>query len=213
MISAPNNRDEPIRFQHQEKPRTEVQNLLTELPATSRVLDLGCGTGNNAIVFANAGHHVTAVDSDDTSVDHLRSLHLDRLDVVHSTIEAFLDGDSRANDGTGYDVVIAAMVLHFMTPTDGGAALRLSQRATAAAGLNVVTTYLIDPMLGPEYTWQLQPGELRDAYGQSWEVLAYTEKHPFTLSTVRTAPQLRRWLRGRRGYKSARIVARKEASQ
>ncbi|HEY8229723.1 MAG TPA: class I SAM-dependent methyltransferase [Rhodanobacteraceae bacterium] len=59
-----------------------------EFPPKSRLLDLGCGTGIDAVEFARRGHHVTATDWSPRMVERTRSLAahaelLSRIDARH----------------------------------------------------------------------------------------------------------------------------------
>jgi SAM-dependent methyltransferase len=57
-----------------ERPAPEVIDLIGTQSPDERpdVLDLGCGLGRHAIVFAQAGFRVTATDRSETAVAHLR---------------------------------------------------------------------------------------------------------------------------------------------
>jgi len=59
-----------------------------EFPSESRLLDLGCGTGLDAVEFAQRGYHVTAIDWSPRMVERTRSLAaqaelLPRVDARH----------------------------------------------------------------------------------------------------------------------------------
>ncbi|MDO6589950.1 class I SAM-dependent methyltransferase [Loktanella sp. D2R18] len=45
------------------KPEAEIASFATRLSPGSRVLDLGCGVGRHALMYAAQGHNVTALDA------------------------------------------------------------------------------------------------------------------------------------------------------
>jgi SAM-dependent methyltransferase len=191
-------------YNYYDETRSEVLAVLDQLPKSSAVLDAGAGFGNNARELLARGHSVTATETSPTALlrlEQLRSDHPDRLAVRCQSVAEL--------DDTGeFDAVICTMVLHYLTPQAGRDALERLKNATKPGGLCIVTSYLAASDLPNEYIWRLQPGELRAGFA-SWRILRYEESYPFTLSKIRSAPQLARWLRGRRGYKAARIVAQR----
>lgn len=73
------------------------------------VLDLGCGLGRNAIAFAQAGFHVTAIDLSPTAISHLqgwaRQLDLRIQTLVCDFVEEVFSPES-------FDIVISINVLY-----------------------------------------------------------------------------------------------------
>lgn len=47
--------------------------ILARLPKHARILDLGCGSGHDALIFLKAGHRVDGVDALDIFVDRARA--------------------------------------------------------------------------------------------------------------------------------------------
>lgn len=80
--------------------RVEVQFLrdLVELAPGARVLDLGCGTGRHATVFADQGYEVTGVDFSPAMIAAARS---------KGSAATFVEADVREfRDGSHYDLVV-----------------------------------------------------------------------------------------------------------
>lgn len=193
-------------YNYHHEARSEVLAVLDQLPKSCTVLDVGAGFGNNARELLARGHRVTATETSPTALSRLKKLrngHLNHLAVRRQSV-------TDLDDAGEFDSVICTMVLHYLTPKAGRDALGRLKNATKPGGLCIVTSYLSGPDLPDEYLWPLRPGELRAGFA-SWQVLRYEESYPFTLKKIRSAPQLVRWLRGRRGYKAARIVARRPA--
>jgi len=82
------------RVSFREHERRLLDRLLEGLPANSRVLDLGCGTGRpNAEYIAAQGHRVTGVDQSDSMLARARALLPDG-----AWIKAELDGFETRQD-------------------------------------------------------------------------------------------------------------------
>lgn len=82
------------------------------------------------------------------------------------------------------------------------------QTWTKPGGLNVITSYLDCNDLTNDYSFLLQAGELPEVY-KDWEIIQYTESYARTLGNAKGLKDIVRILQGQRGYKSARILARK----
>jgi SAM-dependent methyltransferase len=148
---------------------SNVWNALYERPASlalvgdvagKRVLDAGCGAGAHAAVLLQRGGVVIGVD---TSAG-LLTLAAQRLGSGVRLVQADL-GDPLPFDEDSFDVVLAALVMHYLP--DWAPTLREFHRVLAPAGRLVISTHhpFMDHMLagGEDYfatydfteTWQL----------------------------------------------------------
>ncbi|HEY1645004.1 MAG TPA: methyltransferase domain-containing protein [Candidatus Saccharimonadales bacterium] len=185
-------------------PRQQVIELIDLLETPSDILDIGAGFGNNCIPLLEAGHTVTATETNEDCIAYLNELkaqYPNRLNVVEAPIQAL----PAAPD---YDAVICTMVLHFLTNNEAAHAISAMQHVTRKGGYNVITTYLASQEIGSEYTWLIDPQKLPEYY-KDWTTVSYEESYPFTLDRVKTTRQLARWLLGKKGYKSARLITRR----
>ncbi|MCB9668107.1 MAG: class I SAM-dependent methyltransferase [Alphaproteobacteria bacterium] len=101
----------------------------TEAPPGS-VLDLGCGQGRDALMFARAGHRVVGVDVSSVGVEQMlataRSEHLD----VHGVV-----CDIRTyRPETTFDIVVLDRVLHMLDPEDRLPVLATAMQAVTPGG-------------------------------------------------------------------------------
>lgn len=192
-------------YNHYGQPRTEVVRALKQICiGEACILDIGAGLGNNlAVVLEHAGRIVTTETSPECLcyLERAREQHPERIEVRNESV-ADLSLTSR------FDLVACTMVLHFVSADLGPGALIRIKSAVKPGGLCVVTSYLQQPGLSEEYTWLLAPEELRTAFA-GWEITYYAESYPFVLQRARTARELLRWLRGARGFRAARIIARR----
>ena len=97
-----------------------------------RVLEIGCGTGANAIYLAKRGFEVTAVDMSPTAIERARTRceqHDALLRIVLDDIFTF-----SKNSGT-FDLVFDGGFYHFIRQTDLGRFLDLLWRVTYPGSL------------------------------------------------------------------------------
>lgn len=190
-------------YNYPSEPRQQVVELINLLKTSSDILDIGAGFGNNCIPLLEAGHTVTATETNEECVVYLNNLsakYPGRLSVIEAPIQDLRNSPK-------YDAVICTMVLHFLTENEAERAISTMQRATRKGGYNVITNYLAGQEIGSEYTW-LVDSEKLPKYYKGWTIVSYEESHPFTLMRVKTARQLARWVLGRKGFKSARLIAK-----
>jgi SAM-dependent methyltransferase len=107
----------------------EVAALLS--PA-SRVLELGCGTGGDALYFAALGHQVTAIDHSQTVIDRAIAT-LAGLTGVSFEVADFTPPLSQT-DGA-FDAVYARLSLHYFGDAVTKALFREIHRVLAPGGL------------------------------------------------------------------------------
>ncbi len=105
-----------------------IEWLLRQIPAKSRVLELGYGDGLVTAALANAGCELTVLEGAATLVDRARRAHPD-VKCVHSLFEDF-----RAD--LAYDFILASHVLEHVD--DPPAILRLITSWLAEAGKIVI---------------------------------------------------------------------------
>lgn len=169
------------------------------------MLDIGAGYGNNTDLLLAHGCRVIALE---TNPDAVAALQHRAAGMPAALRVAAVSADAFVADEP-YDAVVCCMVLHFLEgPAAASRMIGTMKSWTKPGGYNVVTSYLQTAALPDEYSCLLQPDELRNLY-HGWDILWYEESYPHTLRNVRSSRELLRILRGRRGYKAARILARK----
>lgn len=94
--------------------------VLGEIERQGDLIDIGCGTGRDALFFASHGLNVVAVDASETAVAICRSLQkesgAERLNVVHASLDDadLLDQVSQHRIG-GRATIYARFFLHAIT--------------------------------------------------------------------------------------------------
>lgn len=110
-------------------PFVEFADLCGELEAGT-VLDLGCGQGRDALMFARAGHRVVGVDVSQVGVRQMRAVaKAEGLDVKGVVADLTTYRPTRR-----FDVVILDRVLHMLPEKTRRAVLRRAMAAVASGG-------------------------------------------------------------------------------
>ena len=148
-------RMEPARFVREFYP----------LAPGNRAIDLACGGGRNAIFLAQKGFEVDAVDISSVAIEALKAKAAGLA--VHPLCA---DLDTFEPKAGVYDL---ALMINFL---DRGLLRRMAE-AIGPGGVIVVETYMKHPENekagNPDFL--LNPGELRDFFGERFETLAYEE--------------------------------------
>lgn len=110
-------------------PFAEFEAFCGEAEAGS-VLDLGCGQGRDALMFARAGHRVVGVDVSSVGITQMReAARAEGLDVEGVVADIRTYGPDRR-----FDVVILDRVLHMLAAADRIPMLETAMGAVAPGG-------------------------------------------------------------------------------
>lgn len=104
------------------------------------ILDLGCGTGNHAILLAQRSYQVTGVDCSPEMLVHAQQKATELSQRSMSNVPTFMQGDVRSLDvGQTFDAVLMmfAVLGYQLTNDDVLAALRTVRRHLRPGGLFV----------------------------------------------------------------------------
>ncbi|RAU91740.1 class I SAM-dependent methyltransferase [Mycolicibacter senuensis] len=125
------------------EPDARVWELASEAPApaTCRILDIGAGTGRNALALARRGHPVDVVEMTATFADILRQeAQRDSLDVRVIVRDVFVDADDLRDD---YDLIVLSEVLtDFRSTQQLRTLFELAARHLATGGRLVFNAFL-----------------------------------------------------------------------
>ena len=142
----------------------------------SKLIDLGCGEGRNAVFFAREGFQVVGLDASPAGLEKTKRF-AEEVGVNIETVEA--DIITYKPDDT-YEVVFSTGTLQYL-PTD----LRRQwfkryKAATAAEGIHVMSVFVKKPFItkAPDSETSAYPykcGELLGYYWD-WEILYCTEE-------------------------------------
>lgn len=125
------------------EPDARVLQLATEAadPATHRVLEIGAGTGRNALALARRGHPVDAVEMTPKFAEMLRTeADRDSLDVRVIARDVFAESDDLRDD---YQLIVLSEVLtDFRSTHQVRSLFELAARCLAPGGRLVFNTFL-----------------------------------------------------------------------
>ncbi|KAA8997709.1 SAM-dependent methyltransferase TehB [Affinibrenneria salicis] len=138
-----------------------------------RALDLGCGSGRNALYLNKMGFDVAACDKNASGIDSLNAMikseGLRRITAgVYDINEAAID--------TQYGFILSTVVMMFLAPTRIPAIIDNMQQSTLAGGYNLIVAAMsTDDVPCPlPFSFTFKQQELRDYY-RAWEIIKYNE--------------------------------------
>ena len=96
---------------HSSKKTAFAEETNKQIPASSTILELGCGEGNDSIYFAEQGHTILATDFSDVAIEQ------DKQRWAHSNLTFKVQDISQPLqfDSAFFDVVYARLSLHYFT--------------------------------------------------------------------------------------------------
>ncbi len=149
---------------HIDAPSSWVLRFADQVAAVGRVLDVACGAGRHARLFAQRGHHVDAVDRD---IEALREA--SRSFPGITAIQADIEAGPWPFPGAHYDAVVVTNYLHRpLFPA--------LLAAVEPGGLLIYETFALgNERYGrpAKAEFLLKPGELLNVVHGQFEVLAY----------------------------------------
>ncbi len=153
---------------------SEMQELMAHIQSGD-ALDLGCGSGRNALFLQQQGFNVTAFDANPNAIEKLQHIiEEEQLD----NISAHLADANLANVKETYDVIISTVVLMFLARDRHPDIIANMQAQTRSGGYNLIVCaldtedYPCDDTL--PFKSPMQAGELKNYY-QDWHIKKYNE--------------------------------------
>jgi len=150
------------------KPKQIVVEYEPAIPS-GIVLDLGCGTGDNAIFIAGQGRTVEAVDNSAKAIRELE----DKAGPVWGRIAVIKQNVEDFRFSMSYAAIISTCVLHFLEKTQIAELVDNMKRHTLQKGLNIVSVFTKNGELSGLTFFE--NNELRKMYAD-WDILHYSEK-------------------------------------
>jgi SAM-dependent methyltransferase len=159
------------RFDDAYKTRTapwvidEPQPAIVELQRAgwihSRVLDIGCGTGEHTILLTRLGYHVLGIDFSPHAVEHARA------SAAEKGVDARFEVADAMNLGSdpGYQTVVDSALFHIFDDADRARYVSSLHAAVRPGGL-VHVLALSDA--GRGFGPQVSEADIRGAFGEGW---------------------------------------------
>lgn len=150
------------------KPRQIIYDIL-KYKKKGTVLDLGAAWGRHALFLAHKGFQVMAVNSEKEAVVKIKQRVKESGLKVVSSQSDIREYETKKR----FDVVIATMVLHFLSKCEVAAMIKKMQDWTSPNGLNVILVYTDKNPKGLR-KYLFKPKELASYY-KTWDILQYSE--------------------------------------
>jgi tellurite methyltransferase len=134
------------------------------------VLDVGTGTGRNALFLAKSGFKVTALDSVKSKIEALKKEARKRevkLNYIKANIASFKPFKK-------YDVILANMSLHFLKESQVSKTIKKLQDYTKKNGLNLIAVHTDRNPKSHYRPYLFKRNELKNYY-RGWKIVKYNE--------------------------------------
>jgi len=130
------------------------------------ILDLGCGPGLYAEIFAKKGHNVTGIDISKNSIEYAKKSAKDkRLDITYLNT-SYLEENLQLDN---YDLVVLIFTdLGVLTPTERESLLKLISRVLKKGG-----TFIFDVLKDQEIEKKTSPKTWEVSKGGFWKETPY----------------------------------------
>ena len=147
----------------------EVLKLCPPIGCT-KVLEIGCGEGKDALFFARNGYDVTAFDIAQSGIDKVCRL----ADHFHVPIRAFRADMIEYRMDEDYDILYSSRSMQHIPPNLRAEILSDYQRHTKAMGIHAFNVYVKKPFIAPppekdSFAWLWKSGELFTHYAD-WKL-------------------------------------------
>ena len=143
-----------------------------ETIAPCKVLDLGCGQGRNSLFLAKRGFEVTAVDTNELSLQLLMKMAAEEgLDFPIGSYDI-----NQAALSQDYDWILSTVVFMFLNREQIPAIIHNMQEHTRVGGYNLIVCAM-DTAAYPcpmPFSFTFKERELKDYY-KDWELVKYNE--------------------------------------
>ena len=171
------------------RPQPAFVRLADEGRLTGRLLDSGCGTGENALLAASRGADVTGIDVAPTAIARARAKASERGLAARFEVADALDLDRRTFT---VDTVVDSGVFHVFGDSD-----RVRYVASLAAVLRPAgACYLMCFSDRQPGTWgprRVTTDELRAAFSDGWAIESITAD-TFEINPIAGTTQVQAWL-------------------
>lgn len=139
-----------------------------------RALDVGCGTGRNALYLSQNGFKVDAWDVNENSLQTLRQI-VQTEQINHVQVQR-RDLNTDTSIAGQYDFIYCTVVMMFLEAKTIPPLIAQMQQATVPGGYNLIVCAMDTPDIPAQadFPFAFQPGELRRYY-QGWNMVKYNE--------------------------------------
>ncbi|AHF79365.1 Tellurite resistance protein TehB (plasmid) [Sodalis praecaptivus] len=142
--------------------------------APGQALDLGCGSGRNALYLGLKGFNVTAWDKNQESIQRLNALIEEEK--LSSVMTADVQDLNSVVIDKSYDFILSTVVMMFLDRDRIPSLIANMQACTAPGGYNLIVAAMDshDYPCPLPFPFTFKAGELKEYY-QGWDIIKYNE--------------------------------------
>jgi SAM-dependent methyltransferase len=143
------------------EPQPAIVKLQQAGSIRSKVLDVGCGTGEHTILLTRLGYDVLGIDFSPNAVEQARA------NAAHKGVDARFEVADATNLGSepGYQTIVDSALFHIFDDADRARYVRSLHTAVVHGGL-VHVLALSDA--GRGFGPQVSEADVREAFGDGW---------------------------------------------
>lgn len=156
-------------------PSLEVKAFSKLIPKNSRILDLGCGDGRNALYLAKKGFVVDCVDISENGIDKINKL----SEEINVEINTFICDVKNFEYKEKYEMIIAHGLLQFIDRQYQQSIIENIKQHTKENGFNIISVFT-DEEPAPEDLKEImvgvfKKGEIKEYY-KNWKIRLFESK-------------------------------------
>lgn len=164
------------------KPNITVTEFESFMGSQSKVLDVGCGEGQNAIYLARQGHYVDAFDLSEHGIAKLKH----RCELFKTQVNAFVADLTTYQFEQSYDMILCFGTLHFVTKNEWKRFVNDAKEHTNLGGIHIIQIFTdVVPAsedIAPFAVGLAKDEEIKELYAD-WEILqfksyVFEDEHP-----------------------------------
>jgi 2-polyprenyl-3-methyl-5-hydroxy-6-metoxy-1,4-benzoquinol methylase len=192
------NRTPPLFGAH---PDARVMDVAATLPKGSRIVDLGAGTGRNAIPLAEAGYRVDTVDATTSFIEIIRKTATEKgvADRIDAKLGDIMTEQDQLPAGAYHMVLLSEVVPDLRKLTDLRSIFARADRLLVPGGYLLFNAFVTEPDFHPDpvtlelsqynWCWLLTRADLQNcSAGLSFELESDLEAYPYEKARQPTWP-------------------------
>ena len=173
-------KDDTIAFS--DKPNTTITEFEHLLHMQAKVLEAGCGEGQNAVYLAQKGYQVDAFDLSEHGIAKLKR----RCEQSNAQVNAFVADLTTYQFKQYYDMILCFGTLHFVDKNGWKRFISNAKEYTNIGGVHIMQIFTdavpASEDIAPFAIGLAKDGEMKDLY-TDWDILQYKsyvfeDEHP-----------------------------------
>ena len=164
------------------KPNTTITEFEHLINNQSKILEVGCGEGQNAIYLAGKGYLVDAFDLSEHGITKL----IHRCKLSNTQVNAFVADLTTYQFEQNYDMIICFGTLHFVAKNEWKRFINNAKKYTNIGGIHIIQIFTdtipVSEDIAPFAIGLAKDEEIKELY-TDWEILqfksyVFEDEHP-----------------------------------